>query len=70
MFEDLSLVNVHRRLQRKASKKQMITKSGTLEFAEYVIVFTTRLKTAEKNIRDTPSRKEKNAERSPARSQA
>jgi len=31
----------HRRLQRKASKKQMITRPGTLEFAKYVIVFTT-----------------------------
>src|SRR5258706_13746084 len=28
----------HRRLQRKASKKQMITRPGTLEFAKYVIV--------------------------------
>lgn len=32
----------HRRLQRKASKKQMITRPGTLEFAKYVIAFTTR----------------------------
>jgi len=31
----------HRRLQRKASKKQMITRPGTFEFAKYVIVFTT-----------------------------
>jgi hypothetical protein len=28
-------------LRRKASKKQMITRSETLEFAKYVIVFTT-----------------------------
>jgi Transposase DDE domain len=30
------------RLERKASKKQMTTRPGTLEFAMYVIVFTTR----------------------------
>jgi Transposase DDE domain len=29
-------------LHRKASKKQMNTKPETLEFAKYVIVFTTR----------------------------
>src|ERR1700727_2874217 len=28
--------------ERKASKKQMITRPGTLEFAKYVIVLTTR----------------------------
>jgi len=32
----------HRRLQRKASKKQMITRPGTFEFAKCIIVFTTR----------------------------
>ena len=32
----------NRRLHRKASKKQMNTKPETLEFAKYVIVFTTR----------------------------
>jgi hypothetical protein len=31
-----------RRLQRKGSKKQMVTKPETLEFAKCVIVFTTR----------------------------
>ena len=39
---DCAIQQAHRRLQRKASKKQMITKPGTLEFAKYVIVFTTR----------------------------
>lgn len=32
----------HRRLRRKASKKQMSTKHETLEVAKYVVVFTTR----------------------------
>jgi Transposase DDE domain len=36
-----AIQQAHRRLQRKASKKQMITRPGTLEFAKYVIVFTT-----------------------------
>jgi hypothetical protein len=39
---DCAIQQAHRRLQRKASKKQMITRPGTLEFAKYVIVFTTR----------------------------
>jgi hypothetical protein len=39
---DCAIQRAHRRLQRKASKKQMITRPGTLEFAKYVIVFTTR----------------------------
>ncbi|MGA7765529.1 MAG: transposase [Candidatus Sulfotelmatobacter sp.] len=39
---DCAIQQAHRRLQRKASKKQMITRRGTLEFAKYVIVFTTR----------------------------
>ena len=38
---DCAIQLAHRRLQRKASKKQMITRPGTLEFAKYVIVFTT-----------------------------
>jgi hypothetical protein len=38
---DSAIQQAHRRLQRKASKKQMITRPGTLEFAKYVIVFTT-----------------------------
>jgi hypothetical protein len=33
--------NRKERQQRKASKKQMITRPGTLEIARYVIVFTT-----------------------------
>ena len=37
-----AIQQAHRRLQRKASKKRMTTKSRTLEFAKYVIVFTTR----------------------------
>ena len=39
---DCAIQQAHRRLQRKASKKQMITRPETLEFAKYVIVFTTR----------------------------
>jgi hypothetical protein len=39
---DRAIQQAHRRLQRKASKKQIITRPGTLEFAKYVIVFTTR----------------------------
>jgi hypothetical protein len=39
---DSAIQQAHRRLQRKPSKKQMITRPGTLEFAKYVIVFTTR----------------------------
>jgi len=38
---DRAIQQAHRRLQRKASKKQMITGPKTLEFAKYVIVFTT-----------------------------
>ena len=38
---DCAIQQAHRRLQRKASKKQMITRPGTLEFAKYIIVFTT-----------------------------
>jgi len=38
---DCAVQQAHRRLLRKASKKQMITGPGTLEFAKYVIVFTT-----------------------------
>jgi len=38
---DRAIQQAHRRLQRKASKKQMVTRPGTLEFAKYVIVFTT-----------------------------
>jgi len=39
---DCAIQQAHRRLQRKASRKQMITRPGTLEFAKYVTVFTTR----------------------------
>jgi hypothetical protein len=38
---DCAIQQAYRRLQRRASKKQMITRPGTLEFAKYVIVFTT-----------------------------
>ena len=38
---DCAIQQAHRRLQRRASKKQMITRAGTFEFAKYVIVFTT-----------------------------
>jgi hypothetical protein len=37
-----AIEQAHRRLHRKASKKQMITKPETLEVAKYVVVFTTR----------------------------
>jgi Transposase DDE domain len=36
-----AIQQAHRRLQRKASKKQTILKPETLEYAKYVIVFTT-----------------------------
>jgi Transposase DDE domain len=39
---DSAIQQAHRRLHRRASKKQMTTRPGTLEFAKYVIVFTTR----------------------------
>jgi hypothetical protein len=39
---DCAIQQAHRRLQRKSSKKQMITRPETLEFAKYVIVYTTR----------------------------
>jgi len=39
---DCAVQQAHRRLLRKASKKRMITRPGTLELAKYVIVFTTR----------------------------
>ncbi len=39
---DCAIQQAHRRLQRKASRKQMITRPETLELAKYVIVFTTR----------------------------
>ena len=38
---DCAIQQAHRRLQRRASKKQMITRPETLELAKYVIVFTT-----------------------------
>ena len=38
---DCAIQQAHRRLQRRASKKQMITRPGTLELTKYVIVFTT-----------------------------
>ena len=37
-----SIQHAHRRLHRRASKKQMSTRPGTFEFAKYVLVFTTR----------------------------
>jgi hypothetical protein len=37
-----AIEHAHRRLHRKASKKQMRTKPETLEIAKYVVVFTTR----------------------------
>jgi hypothetical protein len=37
-----AIEQAHRRLHRKASKKQMRTKPETLEVAKYVVVFTTR----------------------------
>jgi hypothetical protein len=38
---EYAIQHAHRRLKRKASKKQNITRPETLEFAKYVIVFTT-----------------------------
>jgi hypothetical protein len=39
---DCAVQRAYRRLQRRASKKQMITRPVTLELAKYAIVFTTR----------------------------
>ena len=39
-----SIQQAHRRLHRRASKKQMSTRPGTSEFAKYVLVFTTRFR--------------------------
>jgi hypothetical protein len=39
---ELAIRQAHRRLERKASKKQQRLKPETLEFAKYVIVFTTQ----------------------------
>jgi hypothetical protein len=39
---DLAIQQAHRRLHRRSSKKQMSTRPETLEFAKYVVVFTTR----------------------------
>jgi hypothetical protein len=39
---DHAIQQAHRRVHRKASRKQMSTRPGTLEFAKYVLVFTTR----------------------------
>jgi hypothetical protein len=41
-----AIQQAHRRLERKASKKQTKTKPETLEYAKYVIVFTTQLTAA------------------------
>jgi hypothetical protein len=41
-----AIEQAHRRLHRKASKKQMSTKPETLEVAKYVVVFTTRHNTS------------------------
>jgi hypothetical protein len=38
---EYAIQQAHQRLQRKASKKQMTMRPGTLEYAKYVIVFTT-----------------------------
>jgi len=38
---DRAIEKAHRRLHRRASRKQMKTRPGTLEFAKYVLVFTT-----------------------------
>ena len=39
---ELAIRLAHRRLYRRSSKKQMSTRPETLEFAKYVLVFTTR----------------------------
>lgn len=39
---DHAVQQAHRRLHRRASKKQMSTRAETLEFARYVLLFTTR----------------------------
>lgn len=39
---ELAIQQAHRRLERKASKRQTKTKPETLEYAKYIIVFTTQ----------------------------
>jgi hypothetical protein len=39
---DRAIKEAHRRLHRRASKKQMITRAETVELAKYVLLFTTR----------------------------
>ena len=39
---ELAIQLAHRRLHRRSSKKQIRTRPETLEFAKYVVVFTTR----------------------------
>ena len=40
---EVAIRHAHRRLERKASKKQIRIKAETLEFAKHVVVFTTQL---------------------------
>jgi hypothetical protein len=47
---ELSIEQAQRRLQRKASKKQTVLKPATLEYACYVIVFTTAMSGAAEEI--------------------
>jgi hypothetical protein len=47
---DSAIQQAHRRLMRKASKKQMITRPETLEFAKYVIVFTSSFSGSTTNV--------------------
>jgi hypothetical protein len=47
-----SIQQAHRRLHRRASKKQMSTRPGTFEFAKYVLVFTTRFRGSTTEVLD------------------
>ncbi len=47
---DHAIQQAQRRLERKASKRQTQTKPETLEYAKYVIVFTTQTHVAAENI--------------------
>ncbi|HEY8671479.1 MAG TPA: IS4 family transposase [Terriglobales bacterium] len=45
-----AIQQAHRRIERKASRKQTKTKPGTWEYAKYVVVFTTDLSTLTETI--------------------
>jgi hypothetical protein len=49
-----AIEQARRRLYRKASKKQMSTRPATLDFVQYVHVFTTRSSGCDGDLRAVP----------------